>query len=121
MNCVGRSGKLAMMRKKEVSLEICVILIRWFTVMWNLPPNWSVNKVYGSLKAEKKGDVWDELRSLWNRAHNSWLMLGNFNEILANTEKYGRSLIGESQMAEFKQVIEDCELSDLKFKGNIFT
>lgn len=47
-------------------------------------------------------------------------MLGDFDEILSNLEKYGGNLISEYHLAEFRHVIEEFNLCNLDFRGNIF-
>lgn len=51
----------------------------------------------------------------------SWLRFGDFNEILFHFEKWGGRDRPEKQLKEFQEVLNDCELRDLGFKGNPFT
>lgn len=46
-----------------------------------------------------------------------WLCVGDFNEILEQSDKEGAAIRGESQMEGFCNVLEACQLSDLGFKG----
>lgn len=49
------------------------------------------------------------------------MCLGDFNEILVPSEKWGGSARNRSQMNAFQQVLEECELSDLGFSGPKYT
>lgn len=48
-------------------------------------------------------------------------MGGDFNEILRNTKKSGGNQRVSSVVESFREVIDDCNLKDVKFRGSIFT
>jgi endonuclease/exonuclease/phosphatase family metal-dependent hydrolase len=50
-----------------------------------------------------------------------WLVLGDFNEITALEEKFGRDDRNLHQMAAFCDALTDCTLLDLGFIGPLFT
>lgn len=50
-----------------------------------------------------------------------WLLGEDFNEILSNEEKIGGRLRLEQHMSSFREVLDHCQLKDLKFIGNLFT
>ncbi|KAG6645720.1 hypothetical protein CIPAW_08G141600 [Carya illinoinensis] len=47
--------------------------------------------------------------------------MGDLNEIMFHHERQGRNPIPKSQLAAFRDVIEDCGLRDLGFNGYKFT
>ena len=47
--------------------------------------------------------------------------MGDFNEIVCFGEQLGAVSKTERQMEDFKEVLEECSLSDLGFKGPLFT
>jgi hypothetical protein len=49
------------------------------------------------------------------------MCVGDFNEILIQEEKMGAVLWKESQMDQFRSVLESCSLFDLGFNGARFT
>lgn len=51
----------------------------------------------------------------------SWLVLGDFNEIVALEEKFGRDDRSLSQMEVFRDTLTDWSLLDLGFVGPLFT
>jgi hypothetical protein len=46
-----------------------------------------------------------------------WLCLGDFNEIMDNTEKYGGNPKSSSQLEPFRIAVEECMLGDLGIKA----
>jgi hypothetical protein len=50
-----------------------------------------------------------------------WLVLGDFNEITALEEKFGRDDRNLHQMVAFCDALTDCTLLDLGFIGPLFT
>ncbi|KAA3460833.1 reverse transcriptase [Gossypium australe] len=61
------------------------------------------------------------LRRLHYQHENPWLVCGDFNEILYSFEKKGGLPRDEKKMEEFKQVLDDCQLTDLGYSGKWFT
>lgn len=70
---------------------------------------------------EEKDKTWKLLRTLKHQNDKAWLCAGDFNEILYSWEKEGGQPRAQSCMDKFKMALEDCELSDLGFKGDVFT
>lgn len=50
-----------------------------------------------------------------------WLVLGDFNEILFNSEKEGGRPRTQRQMQLFHDALADCELADIGYVGDLFT
>jgi hypothetical protein len=50
-----------------------------------------------------------------------WLCIGDFNEIIDQIEKWGGVFRSENQMMQFQLTLEECELSDLGYRGSKFT
>ena len=54
--------------------------------------------------------------------HNlPWILIGDFNEILFSHEKEGGNNRPQGYMQAFRQALNDCDLEDLGFSGDIFT
>ena len=64
---------------------------------------------------------WALLRQLYALADLPWVLIGDFNEISALEEKYGREDRSLRQMANFREALSDCSLMDLGFIGSEFT
>ncbi|XP_073137930.1 uncharacterized protein [Henckelia pumila] len=50
-----------------------------------------------------------------------WLIGGDFNEICYDSEKLGGNMKPAAQIADFRGVLDDCNLQSLHCEGNIFT
>lgn len=50
-----------------------------------------------------------------------WLMVGDFNEIISNTEKHGGRKHPESSFLPFKNMISACGMIDFSYSGNFFS
>lgn len=51
----------------------------------------------------------------------SWVVIGDFNEIISSFKKKGGLLRLECQMEEFRTTLEDYGLNDLGYTGRWFT
>lgn len=65
--------------------------------------------------------TWKLLCTLKHQNDKPWLCAGDFNEILYSWEKEGGQPRAQSCMDKFKMALEGCELTDLGFKGDVFT
>ncbi|KAL9680028.1 hypothetical protein QQ045_017901 [Rhodiola kirilowii] len=80
-----------------------------------------VTLFYGHLMVNRRAETWDLLRRLRAELDLPWLVFGDFNEVMFGWEVKGRCIRGEWQMKRFRQVMEDCGLTDLGFRGTTFT
>ena len=81
----------------------------------------SITFVYGHPDHTKKGVVWQQLKTLKQWAHPSWLCIGDFNQILYKEEKFSFKNGTIPGAEEFQQVLRDLQLSDLSASGQRFT
>ncbi|KAG6672142.1 hypothetical protein I3842_16G043300 [Carya illinoinensis] len=49
------------------------------------------------------------------------MCMGDFNKIISLEEKFGKAFRPYKQMKVFREVLEECELSDLGYKGYKYT
>lgn len=73
------------------------------------------------LLLRKRKESWQLLCMIEPTLHIHWLCMGDFNEILSNEEKFGAASKSFSQMERFREALEDCELSNLGYKGSKYT
>ena len=81
----------------------------------------SITFVYGHPDHTKKGVVWQQLKTLKQWAHPSWLCIGDFNQILYKEEKFSFKNGTIPGAEEFQQVLRDLQLCDLSASGQRFT
>lgn len=82
---------------------------------------WRFTGIYGFAANDSRVRMWDLLRTLAAQTTLPWLVAGDFNEILTNSEKYGGLLRGASPMARFRSALVDSDLMDMGFVGSKFT
>uniref|UniRef100_A0A5B7BGF4 Endonuclease/exonuclease/phosphatase domain-containing protein n=1 Tax=Davidia involucrata TaxID=16924 RepID=A0A5B7BGF4_DAVIN len=87
----------------------------------NSDSQWCLIGFYGSPDASQRSISWALLRSLRQQMDIPWLCLGDFNEILCDSEKLGMRSRDECQMRDFRKVLDDCGFRDLGFYENRFT
>ena len=74
--------------------------------------------VYGEPKIPRRQGVWDAISSLAANRASPWLLTGDFNEILDNSEKSGGPARPERTFLAFREFLALNDLFDLKHTGN---
>jgi hypothetical protein len=72
-------------------------------------------------EAWKRKESWSLLRHLRSFEPRAWLCVGDYNEILEESEKRGGVPRARWQMSDFQQTMDYCQLMDLGFVGAPFT
>lgn len=87
----------------------------------NVNVDWCFTGFYGSPFERNRVDTWNLLRSLRANSNFPWLVAGDFNEILFSFEKVGGVSRDERRMEAFRDMLEECNLTDVGFSGPMFT
>ncbi|KAL0310308.1 UNVERIFIED_CONTAM: putative mitochondrial protein [Sesamum calycinum] len=82
---------------------------------------WRFTGIYGEPDTGKRFEFWNLLCRLHHQSIRPWLCAGDFNEILAHSEKKGGPLRAEWQIRNFRNCLAECSLHDLGFQGATFT
>lgn len=82
---------------------------------------WKMTGFYGSPESRNRNESWRLLQDLDKDQSLSWLVCGDFNEIIYSYEKKEGALRNEKRMEEFQRMLSDCQLEDLGFEGPWFT
>ncbi|XP_019241533.1 PREDICTED: uncharacterized protein LOC109221510 [Nicotiana attenuata] len=77
--------------------------------------------VYAKCDAIERIELWDSLYYMANDMTVPWLVGGDFNVIWDEEEKFGGLPVHINEVDDFRHCINTCNLSDLGFKGSIFT
>ncbi|XP_059434865.1 uncharacterized protein LOC132167846 [Corylus avellana] len=124
VDSVGRSGGLTLFWGEE----ICVIIqnfsqrhINGVIKISERDTPWKFTGFYGHPQVAKREEAWALLQYLAHLAPSPWVCIGDFNEIVESLEKLGGAGRANSQMLAFRRALENCELSDLGFRGPKFT
>jgi hypothetical protein len=119
----GRSGGLLMLWKKELNVTSSSVHTNYLDIRIdeNTANAWRITGFYGEPSGERKHLSWDYLRDLHGMYALPWLVIGDFNEILSNSEKEGGNLRPQRCMQQFRDALTHCNLTDLGFLGDAFT
>ncbi|XP_056855386.1 uncharacterized protein LOC108844869 [Raphanus sativus] len=77
-----------------------------------------VSFIYGAPAVENRSAFWTKLSQVGLGRDSPWLLSGDFNEILDNSEKVGGPLRWEGSFTAFRSFVSQNGLWDLKHSGN---
>ncbi|XP_019241599.1 PREDICTED: uncharacterized protein LOC109221581 [Nicotiana attenuata] len=77
--------------------------------------------VYAKCDPIERIELWDNMYYLARDMTSPWLVAGDFNVILDEEEKFGGLPVSLNEVADFRHCVNTCNLTDLGFKGSIFT
>jgi hypothetical protein len=120
----GLSGGLALFWHEQLSVEIQTINERYIDVyVRDSPssPQWQVTYVYGEPRVEDRHHMWETLCNLKTLSNLPWLVVGDFNEDLWQEEHLSCTPRAVNQMEAFREVLFECDLTDLGFLGTPYT
>ena len=126
VDCVGKGGGLALFWKEDIIVDIQNFSPRHIHgIVTSTTPlsthKWKFTGFYGQPDVARRHEGWDILKHLANFNPEPWLCIGDFNEVLYMSEKWGGGRRSNSQMRNFQIAMEYCDFSDLGFKGPKFT
>ena len=116
-------GGLALLWKNDINMEI----VNYTTnhVLAKIIEEdrfvWYMIGFYGWPNAQQKFKSWKLLAYLKNFVDGPWLCVGDFNAILNASEKLSIRQPQSSQINEFQEALELCQLEDLGYKGYPYT
>lgn len=82
---------------------------------------WRYTGFYGCPERQRRQESWELLRKLAGDSTLPWCLLGDFNDILFDHEKFGGQPQPQRLLVGFRKAVSDCELIDLDFTGSEFT
>ena len=117
------NGGLAMMWNSEMNLQITSYsshhidaIVKQRNGKW-----WRYNGIYEHSETAQKVHTWSLLRRLSSLFKLPWLCSGDFNEILDQKEKSGGLPKDPFLMMDFTDVLKECGLVDMGWRGYSFT
>ncbi|XP_059458269.1 uncharacterized protein LOC132187853 [Corylus avellana] len=121
---IGRSGGLGLFWKEKDLLEIqnySRMHINAVVKTVEGTSGWKLTGFYGQPDWTKRHESWALLRHLKQFSPFPWLCIGDYNEITDQSEKVGANLRKNTMMGQFREALEDCNLSDLGYIGSKYT
>lgn len=83
--------------------------------------SWRMTCYYGYPEMINRKKSWDLIRHLAGISQIPWVILGDFNDLLCNEDKLGRSNYPRSLIEGFRATLEDCNLTELELCGGKYT
>lgn len=77
--------------------------------------------IYGDPGSEGKARVWESISRIGCHRKEPWCLIGDFNEILNNSEKLGGPRRSEASFVPFAEMLACCEMEEFISRGNRFT
>ncbi|KAK8299934.1 hypothetical protein V6Z12_D05G353700, partial [Gossypium hirsutum] len=115
VNSEGRSGGLAMMWKDGMNAAIQNYSKHHIDSLIKLEGDKTlrVTGFYGHANPRCRSSSWEMLRRVGDLAQEEWVVGGDFNAILNDSEKEGGRRGVRAQMYEFKNVMDELALVDI--------
>ena len=79
--------------------------------------SWLLSSIYASPRIVKRKILWSNVSQVAQLHNMSWLLLGDFNEVLTGEDKFGGRSINLNRALDFKDCLDTCNLLDLGFSG----
>ncbi|XP_074291548.1 uncharacterized protein LOC141618348 [Silene latifolia] len=77
--------------------------------------------VYGYNKAAERVNLWNSLKGYCSAVQGSWLVGGDFNNVLQPNERLGGAPVSLADIKPFQDCLHQCDLQDLKAIGSYYT
>jgi hypothetical protein len=82
---------------------------------------WRCTFIYAEPIVQDRPNMWKLLQKIKPNAKDPWLMIGDFNEKMWQHEHLSMTKRNVKQMEDFQNVLSDCNLQDLGYKGRPWT
>lgn len=116
---VGLSGGLAVMWKDSYQVVVLSSDKRIIDLKVTCgASSFFLSCVYGDPVMARRQEVWDRLTALGLLRDEAWLLAGDFNELLSNEEKSGGAVRSESSFWDFRNMVQNCKLREIRYTGN---
>ena len=120
---VGRSGGLALYWNSSHNVRLMKFGRNFIDVQVENANSrtWRCTRFYGFPETSKRRDSWELLRSLSSISSLPWVCIGDFNDLLHNSEKRGRCQHPNWKLQGFRAAVSDSGLVDLGMEGYQYT
>ncbi|KAG2304729.1 hypothetical protein Bca4012_063788 [Brassica carinata] len=77
--------------------------------------------IYGDHVRHRRHVFWDLLRDISLSRNGGWFLVGDFNELMNNSEKLGGPVRDENTFFGFRALKRDCCLKEAPNSGDIYS
>ncbi|TYJ37050.1 hypothetical protein E1A91_A05G349500v1, partial [Gossypium mustelinum] len=119
----GKSGGLALLWKEGVNVSVQNYSKFHIDSLVSMDDGekFRFTSFYGQTDPSLRQQSWDMLRRVKSMVNEGWIMGGDFNAILNNSEKEGGRRKPRTLMDDFCDVLEELSLTDVKTPNGWFT
>ncbi|KAL0303362.1 UNVERIFIED_CONTAM: hypothetical protein Sradi_6204300 [Sesamum radiatum] len=124
VNSIGRSRGLALLWKKSINVVIQSYSTRHIDASVQSDtdaPTWRFSGIYGEPETTQRKKTQNLLNRLKAQSIQPWLCMGDFNEILDNSEKEGVNICPFWQIRDFGTALDTNGLFGIGYSGYPFT
>ncbi|XP_028061260.1 uncharacterized protein LOC114264768 [Camellia sinensis] len=121
---VGNSGGLALWWDDNLQLDVRQKTkhhIRCVVTLSNRLIQWATSFIYAPSQRSVHKEFWESFRKIAEGNQYPWMCIGDINEIGSCSEKQGGVAVRMSQVQKFQELLSECKLMDLGFKGAAYT
>lgn len=116
---VGLSGGLSLSWKGHVDMEVLDSSPNFIDVKLTTGPEPTfITFVYGVPRPEERASLWEKLSAMGSDRNDAWLVTGDFNDLLDNSEKVGGLVRWEGSFVAFRSFVTQAGLWDIQHTGN---
>ena len=120
----GKSGGIAMLWESDLNVELKSFTMYHIDSVVTDPTSgfkWRIIGFYGNPDTNRRKESWELLQFLNAQFHMPWVCMGDFNEILLSSEKWGGLERPQQQIDGFRKVVNVCGFMDLGYERLDFT
>ncbi|XP_074315509.1 uncharacterized protein LOC141651707 [Silene latifolia] len=77
--------------------------------------------VYGFNRSHERVSLWGSLLHCAATVTGPWIVCGDFNNVIEVNERIGGAAVSGSEMAPMREMMEQCQLTELKTVGSFYT
>ncbi|KAH7855899.1 hypothetical protein Vadar_030351 [Vaccinium darrowii] len=117
-------GVLALWWNNDVDLDVEMVCKNFMHTIVTGKSNrniWATTFIYGCPGRAGRELVWEKIRRFARSESLPWLCMGDFNQVLSGSDKVGGHYPNQNLISSFHELVSDCGLVDLEFKGPKFT
>lgn len=86
-----------------------------------LSKSFLLSSIYASPKFESRKLLWNDLHDFASTVNLPWIVIGDFNEVVCQSEEFGGRPINRKRMELYAETMNNCNLVDLGFNGSKYT
>ena len=123
VDSVRGGGGLVLLWKEMSWLNLISFSMNYIDVVVKIPKmrEWRLAGFYGFPERSRRRESWELLKSLSRRSNLSWCCIGDFNDLLDQSEKKGQLMHPNYLIQGFREVVEFYGLRDMGMEGYPFT